>query len=66
MPEPLLEASAISLIWRVPWSKERTLRARIMPGNDADDAGDQADVQPCLVDSTEVEGLLAALGCEQI
>ena len=34
------------------------------PGDDADDAGDQADVQPGLVDSTEVEGLVAALGCE--
>ena len=33
-------------------------------GDDADDAGDQADVQPRLVDSTQVEGLVAAFGCE--
>ena len=35
-------------------------------GDDADDAGDQADVQPGLVHPAEVEGLVATLGCEEI
>ena len=35
-------------------------------GADADDAGDQADVQPGLVHPAEVEGLVATLGCEEI
>ena len=36
------------------------------PGGDADDAGDQADVEPGLVRPAEVEGLVATLGGEEI
>ena len=35
-------------------------------GGDADDAGNQADVEPRLVRPAEVEGLVATLSCEEI
>jgi hypothetical protein len=49
-------AGAISFILPVPWSKASTLRASKQAGDDADDAGDQADVEPGLVGAAEVEG----------